>query len=281
MESQHINFEFDSDFQFNLFRSTAKQSYLHSHDCLEIDLIVEGKGFYIIDDQSFPIGKGDIFIINNSEQHVAIHEQPLNILVMIFSPDFIWEKSNQVDFLKPFFNRRKSFSNQVKSDSAYYEELRHLLESIEKEFEEKNDGWQMFVKAMVLHFLADAYRHYQKVEELTKDGKNGVQPYERIKPAIEYIHLHYKEKITLDRLAKTVAMNRTYFSTIFSRTMNMKAFDYIDQVRINQSIKLLKDTDLNITEIAFSSGFNSVSYYNRVFKEIIHESPSYYRKKFI
>lgn len=126
-------------------------------------------------------------------------------------------------------------------------------------------------------FLAVLYRYYQNNQELLQERKDFQKSYARISQVIKYINSHYREGITLEELAGQAHMNKTYLSTYFKEVMNIGIFDYIEQIRINQSCILLKTSQMPITEISLEVGFNSVSYFNRIFKRIVGVTPRVYR----
>src|SRR5665647_424967 len=63
-------FHFRDEFHFMLFETVARQALIHCHECLEINFVQRGSGYYIIEQKSYPIQAGDIFIINNAERHM-------------------------------------------------------------------------------------------------------------------------------------------------------------------------------------------------------------------
>lgn len=98
-------FDFGSGIRFRLFEIEEKQKELHCHDCLEIDLVEEGDGNYIIGGRIYPVRTGDIFVINNSERHLAIHgEHGLKLSVLIFEATHlerkIWKRLSKAVFLQ-------------------------------------------------------------------------------------------------------------------------------------------------------------------------------------
>jgi len=270
-------FHFKDEFHFMLFETVARQALIHCHECLEINFVQRGSGYYIIEQKSYPIKAGDIFIINNAERHMAVHGKDFSILVMVFDLKFVWENPKEYDYLGPFFNRSAQFSNRIRNDNESYLELCEYIQKIDKEYNEKKAGWRMVVKATVMLFLAFLYRYYQDNNELGGDIKNFHKSYERIRPILEYVHEHFAEPIELNELAKQVMMSKTYMCSYFKEIMKITIFEYIEQVRINNGCMLLKTTELSVTETALRSGFNSISYFNRVFKRILGISPRAYR----
>ena len=101
---------------------------------------------------------------------------------------------------------------------------------------------------------------------------------ERLEPVIKYIKENYAYEITLAELAEILPMSEGQFSRVFKRTMKMSPIQYLMRYRILQSCKLLQDTDKKIGEIANLSGFNNISYFNRVFLNTIGCTPKEYRE---
>ena len=272
------HFEFDDSFRFQLFETQAIQDTIHCHNCLEINYVQQGSGHYLIEQKIYPVEAGDIFIINNAERHMAVHGEDFSLLVMIFDSSFVWENPQEYDYLEPFFNRNAQFSNRIRKDNEHYGELCEYIFKIEKEYKQQREGWQLVVKASVLLFLAVLYRYYKAGHELGGDSKNLYKQYERISPILDYLHEKYTEAIELEDLSKLVMMNKTYMCSYFKEVMGITIFEYLQKVRINQSCRLLRTTDLPITEVALESGFNGSSYFNRAFKELLGVTPREYRK---
>lgn len=96
--------------------------------------------------------------------------------------------------------------------------------------------------------------------------------------AVRYISEYYSENITLESTAKHIHVSAAYLSTLFKREIAMSFTSYLSELRIHQSLKLLTETNIDLTTIAYTVGFNSQSYYAKVFKESIGVTPKEYRK---
>lgn len=94
----------------------------------------------------------------------------------------------------------------------------------------------------------------------------------------EYIKEHYKENISLKSAAEHVSMNYTYLSELFKNETKKNFMDYVIETRINESKKLLKDSNIKVYEIGYMVGYEEPASFNRVFKKIIGLSPAEYRK---
>ena len=103
-------------------------------------------------------------------------------------------------------------------------------------------------------------------------------PYE-CQRAKAYIEEHFHEPVTLERIAAIVHWDKFYLSHQFSAAFSVSPINYLLQLRITHSKRLLCDTDYSITQIAESSGFSSQNYFTQAFKKLVGVSPRAYRQK--
>lgn len=98
---------------------------------------------------------------------------------------------------------------------------------------------------------------------------------------VEYINSNFSNPdLSLKDVAKACGISPRNISDLIMEKTNLNFKTYVNQVRINESKRLLKETDLQINEIAYLVGFNSPSNFNRVFKTLENKSPSEYIKMF-
>ena len=98
-----------------------------------------------------------------------------------------------------------------------------------------------------------------------------------IKKSINYIAKNFDKNITLNEVAKEVHLNPSYFSSVFKQSTGSSFTEYLNMVRIEESKRLLGNTDISIIDIAVSTGFESQSYFSKVFKKYTGLTPSQYR----
>lgn len=102
--------------------------------------------------------------------------------------------------------------------------------------------------------------------------------HEITKKAIFYISKHFSEPLTLDEVAEHVHLNPAYFSTLFKQSTGSSFKEYLNMVRIEESKRLLANTDYSIIDIAIAVGFEDQSYFARVFKKYTCLTPRQYRQ---
>lgn len=99
-----------------------------------------------------------------------------------------------------------------------------------------------------------------------------------MRDVIRYVDNHYSEHLTLGEMASRCALNPSYFSRAFREAAGKPLFEYLNTIRIRKACSLLQRTEMTILDIAYSVGYNNVSFFNRYFKKIMNISPREYRK---
>lgn len=97
--------------------------------------------------------------------------------------------------------------------------------------------------------------------------------------AINYIHAHYVDSLTLQEVADAVHVSKNYFSILFKKTTGHNFIDYVIDLRIQKAKELLQATDLKIYEVAERSGTSDVKYFSKLFKKITGWTPNEYREQ--
>lgn len=100
---------------------------------------------------------------------------------------------------------------------------------------------------------------------------------ESVTKAKAVVLAHLDDELSLSHVAKVVNVSAGYFSELFHKTTGMTFTDYVARMRVEKVKHLLEDARLQITTIAFDTGFKSVSQFNRVFKRVAGLSPRQYR----
>ncbi|PWV98388.1 two-component system response regulator YesN [Paenibacillus cellulosilyticus] len=94
---------------------------------------------------------------------------------------------------------------------------------------------------------------------------------------LDYIHAHFTESLTLTEVAKVFHFNPSYLSTFFA-SHNPEGFnEYLNKIRVEKAIELLRDGEATISEISCMVGYSDHSYFTKVFKKRTGLSPSQYR----
>lgn len=101
----------------------------------------------------------------------------------------------------------------------------------------------------------------------------------RIRKAKRYIQEHIDQDITLSDVASFVNWSAYYFSRMFKKATGFNFVDYLARARIERAKHMLLNPHLNVSEIAYEVGFQSITHFNRVFRKLTGNSPTDFRKE--
>jgi AraC-like DNA-binding protein len=105
------------------------------------------------------------------------------------------------------------------------------------------------------------------------------QPYSLyIIKALDYIDAHYHEPITLKEISRHLKISKSYFCNLLKKETGKTFSQFLNELRIEKSKKMLMEDTLPVLDIALAVGFNNQTYYNLVFKKLMHRTPLEFRQ---
>ena len=149
-----------------------------------------------------------------------------------------------------------------------------IFNSISAAYESNAPGHELILKSLLLQAIA-VLLPYGKEESLRPQLRT--EHMGKLKLVLEYISEHYAEELSIAQLAKLCFFSEYHFMRFFKRHMNMTSIEYLNQYRLEMASRQLAETNLSVTSIALESGFNNISYFNRVFKRKFGVTPMEYR----
>lgn len=138
-----------------------------------------------------------------------------------------------------------------------------------------------------LRFIEMACRIWRLLTiRILQDKQTGQSPVtnrvqeQRMKQLLAFIHGYYSERISIDDIAKSAAISRTECFRCFQAILKKSPTEYLTEYRLSMAAMLLVNTDRTLADISSSCGFNSPSYFGKVFREQCGLSPKKYREHF-
>ncbi len=266
----------------------------HWHDEVEI-LYFSGGDFRLeINMEQFFIRSEALYFINPGELHSIFTENAKSSGedAIVFSPDILNLDSYdaaQTQLIQPIQNGMLLFPRCLTPDHKAFAPVRDTFLEAMRSFQTPPEGTpaqrngaatddltsQLFIKSSLLRILAVL----SGSQLFLPTEKNHDKRVEEIKTVLTYIKENYKEKIYIQDLARQVNMNAQYFCRFFKKSIGRSPMEYINEYRLKQSLRLLKETDLPVTEVCLECGYNNLGNFLRSFKKYAGTTPLQYRKE--
>ena len=249
---------------------------MHGHDFLEFSYVQSGTIEHIIDGQTSIVNAGDYFIVDYGTLHEykSVSDEPLVVINLLFYPEFIdrtlagYRSFEDVvnSYLVRFSYKTLKFSPTGKTFHDTDGKILKIVTELMNEYNEKKYGYIEYIRCMFVEMLIATMRKIGKSER--ESGKSDV-----IIEITEYIKSHYMEKIKLSDMAEKYNYSLSHISRKFTYETGMGFSEYLQRIRIEQSCRMLENSDRKINEIASLCGYDNIKFFNKVFKDTLKLTP--------
>lgn len=234
---------------------------LHTHvDFLELFYVHSGRGVAYLEGTNYILQKGDIFCIRPGQVHANFPLEDMMIYNCILSCAYLQGKSGlPTEELMPFLHLTGRTLLEVE---GIYEELLLEREQREKYYKYVMESGADRLCVSLLRFQA---RHQAQARH-----------HRAITPLLEYLSEHFAT-VTLEELARVSSYNASYLSRLFRETFDVSFTDYVNILRVNQAMKLLRETELTVEEVGLEAGFHSRKHFYDMFRRHTGMTPGAFR----
>jgi AraC-like DNA-binding protein len=245
----------------------------HYHRAIELTSILRGTSTCFVADRLQRFSAGELFVLGENIPHYWHHprgSEGLSILWELPSGHGIWE-SKEIKLINNLAGRAlRGLGIGGQSGQRICARLQELT---------RMNGLQRLgglfqVLHEVLH--ADA-RDTSLVAKEPFSFSGSDEGEEAIKRALSYIHANYREPIVLTDLLSVTSMSRSTFTRKFHVAAQTCYTDYLNRIRLKAVCQELVSSQAPIGAIALNNGFTQISFFNRLFRRQMGESPSRYR----
>lgn len=264
---------------FHCYRVEVKAFTLlwHYHPEYELTFILKGKGKRLVGDEYPRFAEGDLVLLPPMLPHSWVSDPsytgPCSAIVIQFGQDFLGrlQQFPEMKSLDKLFARagRGLYFPPVKQG-----DLASLLQRIPAE----GELMRFSLLLQVLQKLAT--RKSVPITSLSYRPMKGNENQQRISKVFQYVEQSFSEDVSLSKAARIVHLSESAFCKFFKRASGKTFSDYVNDVRIGHACQLLMETDLPVREIALSSGFASITYFNRVFLRKKKLRPAAFRAQY-
>ena len=285
MDFNHYeNYGFERISAFNLATGFKERSYhAHWHPYGEIVLVGPGKNnLFRVNQHTYALSEGDFLLVWPMEVHEIIDADREKSLVIQFSNAFI---NSLFDLQRIMHFYRNLHVLCVQAHQQLISELRAITEEMKEIYFSAALNRELRCCMLLMEFMLTLDQHR---EEFASEMKYG-DPYSYTDTATHRMIMvtdYIKNNLTADDLsqsamARLAGVNKDYFSRIFHSITGMNYSKWLNTIRLEKATELLADPGMSLTEVAMNSGFQSISSFNRVFRENKGMSPREYRTLFV
>lgn len=249
---------------------------LHWHYAVEIIVVIEDTYTVNLRNTEYILKPGDAIIIPAGELHELCKPDSGSRVICLFDFQTL-SQLNGFAALKPFISQPIILAHD--DDSYMYNRCISLLRQITREYADKNPFYELIIYARLLslYVTIGRYKSLRTSSNDTYPDPKHNELSQKLSIAFEYIDRHYTENVTLEKVASVSGFSKFHFSRLFKECSGQNFHEYLCYKRVQASEALLLKPNYPITEIAFKSGFSSLSSFNRAFRTINHCSPTEYR----
>lgn len=255
----------------------------HYHPEYELTLILKGEGKRYIGDCIEDFTEGDLILIGPDLPHYwKCNQDYYQSDENIISSSIVVHLGNQ--FTENLFFQMEEmehieslFKKSLRGLSFNLKENNNVLINKLVQLAQKKGFEKHFLLFDILNDLA--LSEYSELSSPSFNNSLNSKDSSKINIVYSYVMEHFREDFKLKDVADLVNMSDAAFSRYFKQRTKKTFSKFIIELRIGYACKLLMNSELNIIQICFESGFNNLSFFNRQFKEIIKMQPLKYRKQ--
>jgi len=265
--------------QHSIFAFEIEQQKLdffwHYHPEYELTLIVNGKGTRMVGDHHEYFESGDLVFIGPDLPHTWMSDRHMEgnckVVVIQFTKAFIQRfiGLEEIEKINSFLVDSK---RGLSMNTAFNDDVKNLIKALPSKtgIEKISNFLHILHQLSKLETISLASSYYQPLK--------GTENEKRINTVCQYIQKFAAEPITIHKVASIIHLTPSAFCKFFKRMTGKTFSDYVNDIRIANICTDLLATDKQVSTIAFENGFETLTYFNRIFFKKKGMKPTSYRK---
>lgn len=268
----HSNLVYQEDIELVFY------DQLHQHDEIQISYIKKGKGSLLVADRITNYQEGDIFIIGSNIPHAFKSEKTNREHSVMLSLFFTTQSFGQDFFEQQDFSEIHPLFEKIRHGiqvESHHEAVIHQFNKLKKA--SKLERFILLMEVLKIISLSKTsplsdFVYQKQFSDI--DGK-------RLRTIFDFTIEHAVEPIQLEDIANIANMTKNAFCKYFKKRTNKTYIQFLTEIRIESACRLLQQNkELSIPQVAFSSGFQNISNFNRKFKRLKGITPLQYKMQF-
>lgn len=254
---------------------------MHFHDFSELVIITAGQGEHTINGVDYPVGAGDVFLIQGYSEHCFKRRDQVSHVNVMYDGSRLplsmdWLRKipgyNVVFNLEPNWRSERNFKHRLHLTPAQLGKVETIIQQMKNELEKQEDGYEAAVYSQLLELIVFISRQY------SRKSQDETAALIRLGKVISSLENDCTRAWTLPEIAKLAGMSASNLLLLFKAATGVSPIDYLIKTRLRRAADELKTTSKSIAEIAYDHGFNDSNYFSKMFKNVNGLSPRDFRK---
>ena len=278
---QRLTVQSAEGFAFKAIRSSGFDCPWHVHPEYELIHVVQGRGYRIVGDNISRLSPGDLVMVGPGlphiwqDEHIAEKQSTVHFLLIQFQERILGEALLGLSAMEPV----RRLLHQAKRGLHIVGKTRVRVSTMMKDMANV-EGMERIVKFLQILTVLAASNDCKPIASVGFVSDASLFDQERIDRVFQFLNAKFSEPVRVSDVARTLNLSEGAFSRFF-RIHTGKTFpEFINELRIGRACVLLQENNLNVTEVAYESGFTNLSNFNRQFLKLKGLSPRRFRLEF-
>ncbi|MBQ4086624.1 MAG: helix-turn-helix transcriptional regulator [Clostridia bacterium] len=233
----------------------------HWHDYYSLDIITGGTGIHNINGKEVIPVRGDLILTTPTDIHNFRSDTCLDMSSVLFSDSVVDKK--YLYAIQNACSVKLSESELASALNCYRE-----IEAANLKLRESDDDLEVDTVNLNLTLLL--------ILLAKKIGKPEVVSGNKVTDLLQYLNMHFREHLSIEKAAQAIGLTPAYFSTWFKKNVGMSYVEYLNNLRIDYAVSMIKRGH-SIIDSCYASGFGSLSHFNHTFKNKLGVTPKEFR----
>jgi AraC family L-rhamnose operon transcriptional activator RhaR len=264
----------------NKFDHSQEPCPYHYHNFVEITFVESGRGVHVVGGNHYEIESGDICVINTwiAHQFQALPDSSLRIINCLIEPEYLahlFDLTHTDSELHSLFysyyviNQTYDLEVDMRLKGKNTLQVHQVLDQMFLEYQAKDPGYVQILESYLRILIYKMMRMFEEKKQLHADKRS-----EKISNIMAHLREHYNQDMKVESLSELFFVSPKYLSKIFKDLTNMTITEYLQRLRIEKAVDLLRSTDQCIRDIAEEVGYNDVTFFYSIFRRYTGQNPS-------
>lgn len=257
---------------------------MNRHEYFELCHITAGRTDWQIQDRHFSVHKGDVVVVGSEVYHRPIDPPDAHskLTFLFFEPTLIsraQKTGEEMEYLMPFLAQKNDFPHVIPAGTGLPARIFELMKSIHAELPATTGSKRLAARTYLQMILILLVKYYSAYINTRDDLRRKLTDLERLRPVFDLLQERSDQPIQVAFAAHLCAMSGSRFMAFFKKTTGQTFHSYLNHFRIERAQMLLTTTDKPLDTISQEAGFCNQSYFGKMFRTLVGETPRVYRSR--